>query len=184
MTNTPEIISNPFTLAMVRGTGLTRQHPVFIRRAVRAVITKNDRYLMVFSEKEGDYKFPGGGVLPGEGHRQALARELLEETGCMLHRLVALMGTTIELDFLRGSETSVFRMISFYYMCELADRQVALSLDPYEKELGYTPRWVSPHDALKQNEVLGQQVGSEPLFWLARETAVLRTLIASGLQSP
>lgn len=181
MTNLPGTTINPFTLALIRGTGLTRQHPVFIRRAVRAVVTKDGQYLMIFSEKERDYKFPGGGVLPGEGHNQALKRELLEETGYTLQRFITLLGTTIELDFLRESETSVFRMISFYYLCELLDGQVALSLDPYEKELGYTPRWITPRDALHHNEELRQQLGSEQLFWLARETAVLHRLIESGL---
>jgi 8-oxo-dGTP pyrophosphatase MutT (NUDIX family) len=171
----------PFSLAMVRESGQTRQHPAYLRRAVRAVVVKNGQYLMTFSETEGDYKFPGGGVQPGESHRLALKREILEETGYSLKQIKTLLGTCIELDFLKWAETSVFRMISFYYLCELSDGQVSLSLDPYENELGFTPRWVAPRDALQNNEVLIQQPGAQPLFWLARECAVLRVLIAAGV---
>jgi 8-oxo-dGTP pyrophosphatase MutT (NUDIX family) len=173
--------SPPFTLALVRGSGQSRRHPDYLRRAVRAVVLKDGRCLMTYSAHEGDYKFPGGGVLPAESHRQALARELLEETGYTLRQVKTILGTAIELDFSEGENTSVFRMISFYYLCEIHDEQGPLSLDPYEEELGFTPRWVMLRNTLQNNEQLARQGSSDQLFWLARETAVLRKLIESGL---
>jgi ADP-ribose pyrophosphatase YjhB (NUDIX family) len=177
----PESSPPPFSLALVRESGQTRQHPAYLRRAVRAVVIKNGHYLMIFSGTEGDYKFPGGGVQPGELHRLALSRELQEETGYSLSQVKTLLGTVIELDFPDGADTSVFRMISFYYLCSMHERQGALSLDPYEKDLGFTPCWVTPRDALRNNENLWHQPGSQALFWLARECAVLRVLIAAGI---
>ena len=39
--------------------------PVFQRSAVRAVIVKEKKILLVKSKKEGFYKFPGGGMEKG-----------------------------------------------------------------------------------------------------------------------
>lgn len=58
-----------------------------LRRAVRGLILRDDRILMVYSEVNGDYKFPGGGVEEGESDSDALARELSEECGYRLVRL-------------------------------------------------------------------------------------------------
>jgi len=55
--------------------------PRFLREAVRAIIFSNGKIAMVKSEKEGYYKFPGGGIKNGETHEEALIRETLEETG-------------------------------------------------------------------------------------------------------
>ena len=38
------------------------------RNAVRAVIRKDNLIALVKSKKEGFYKFPGGGIEPGEEH--------------------------------------------------------------------------------------------------------------------
>lgn len=176
-----EFSLEPFSLALVRDSGQPRHHPTYLRRAMRAVVVKEGRYLMTYSEVEGDYKFPGGGVHPGESHQQALARELLEETGHTLKQIKALLGTTIELDFPEGAHSSIFRMISFYYLCELQNGQAPLNLDAYERELGFAPRWVTPGDALHNNETLMSQPDSRQLFWIARESAVLRELINAGV---
>lgn len=171
---------NIFSLSMVRLTGMSRQHTECTRRAVRAVVMKDSLCLMIYSTKEGDYKFPGGGILPGEGHKQALAREMLEETGFALSQTIELLGTALELDFSRFSHTCVFRMVSFYYRCNVGDGQSPLSLEPYEAELGYVTRWIPLREALLNNEKLEKQAGSQRILWLARETAILRVLIDSG----
>ena len=56
----------------------------FTRRAVRAVIIKNNRIALVKCEKEGYYKFPGGGIKNGESHLETLIRETSEETGLQI----------------------------------------------------------------------------------------------------
>ena len=56
---------------------------IHIRRpSARAVIRVEDgRLAMVYSRKYQYYKFPGGGIRNGEDNTEALAREVLEETG-------------------------------------------------------------------------------------------------------
>ena len=53
----------------------------FERNAVRAIIFKNNKIAMVKSDKEGYYKFPGGGMEKDESKIDTLIRETIEETG-------------------------------------------------------------------------------------------------------
>lgn len=46
--------------------------PVFTREAARAVILRNGKIAMLKSRTEGFYKFPGGGIEPGESHLDTL----------------------------------------------------------------------------------------------------------------
>lgn len=172
----PLVYAHPFTLALIRRRGQTRHQHDFLRHAVRAIVRENGRLLMVHSTSAGDYKFPGGGLHTGEKHAVALARELREEAGRSLKRIVTLLGTTIELDISPEENCTAFRMISFYYLCELAPGILPLALDEYEKALGYTPAWITLEHALKNNEQIRRQTGIEEPFWLSREIAVLHAL--------
>jgi len=55
-------------------------HPLHIL-AVAGLVRKDDKVLLVYSEKKQDWEFPGGQVEEGETVTQALQREILEETG-------------------------------------------------------------------------------------------------------
>lgn len=69
---------------------------VIERRAVRAVVSRHGRLLMVHSTVGGDYTFPGGGIRPGESDEQALAREVLEECGHRIASFGAQLGVVVE----------------------------------------------------------------------------------------
>lgn len=51
---------------------------IYYREAVRGIIMKGSEILLIYSEKNGDYKLPGGGIEEGETHKQALIREVQE----------------------------------------------------------------------------------------------------------
>ena len=97
---------------------------------------------MVHSRIAGDYKFPGGGLEPGESPQQALVREVSEECG----RTVTRVGDVIVLavEHRRAREPGAFfRMESTYHPCDVADEVHAQSLDAYEQELAFEPVWIT-----------------------------------------
>lgn len=154
---------------------------VITRTAVRAVIRDGGRLLLIRSGKVGDYKFPGGGLEDGETETEALAREVLEESG---HRVVAVGGALLRIEELgpaRESPRAAFRMLSTYYACSVGGGAGAQRLDDYERELGFAAAWIEAGRALEANRQLLAAGGGAPPPWLGRETLALETLIAAGL---
>lgn len=173
--------NKPFFIKIMRHPELKLEGLPSLRHAVRAVIIKDGKLLMVHSKINGDYKFPGGGVKDGESHTQALCRELREETGSTLCGISRLVGVTLEYDLTERHGYGYFKMFSFYYQCTVNDQFQSTRLDPYEVELGFTPAWVYCHDALKINETLAASVNPNLSGWLKRETAVL-SILQNGLE--
>lgn len=165
----------PFALAFIRTTGEIRPTGAQIRRAVRAVVYRSDRFLLVHSTVNGDYKFPGGGVNLHECSRAALSRELREETGYQLKAVTSLLGVTVELD-IPASTAQPFRTVSFYYQCEIDPRSMPTNPDAYERDLGFHPVWTTLEEALANNLDILDTAMENKIFWLPRETAVLREL--------
>ena len=50
----------------------------FVRNSARSIIIRDGRVAMVHSLKYDDYKFPGGGIHPGEAPVDAMIRETRE----------------------------------------------------------------------------------------------------------
>lgn len=147
---------------------------VIERLAVRAVAFRGAKLLMIHARGPGDYKFPGGGVEAGESAIEALARELREETG---HELAVPGALALRVEERRPAKEAgaVFRMISDYYLCDVADGPAGRqSLDAYEARLGFAPAWVDPVEALAANEAL--VAGGDASPWIRREIFALRRL--------
>ncbi|MFF0340799.1 NUDIX domain-containing protein [Kribbella sp. NPDC004875] len=144
------------------------------RTAARGVLLRDDELLLLAS-RHGDYKFPGGGVEPGESLADALVREFREECGYAGIVVGAELGTTREETPAIEPEYDVFGMTSHYFSCTGGAPAGEPVLDAYEAELELTPTWVSLSDALAANRrVLASGVGV--MRWLAREIAVLEWL--------
>ena len=149
------------------------------RTAVRAIILRGTKLLMIHSTNVGDYKFPGGGVAEGESHAQVLQREVQEECGASLACLGAEMGAVIEYDHAMEPDYDTFKMTSHYYRCEVDDGFGRQTLDDYEQELGFQPVWIEIHDAIQLNKAL---LASDTMpEWLRREIFVLEYLEQSLL---
>ena len=92
---------------------------VFTREAVRAIILKDGLIALVRSDREGYYKFPGGGIEKGETHLQTLTRETFEETGLRVDPAsVKEFGTVIERRRSIFGEKEIFEQRSYYYYAD------------------------------------------------------------------
>ena len=145
------------------------------REAVRGIIIKENKILMVYS-KNKDYKFPGGGIKKDEGHMEALKREVVEETGYVCSKINEQVGIVTEKSRDRYVNDRIFKMISYYYVAEVSNIRKTQKLDPYEAKLEFKPEWVNIEDAIANNEKI-IKLGITPIAnWIFRETYVLKEI--------
>jgi len=148
------------------------------RAAVRSICVEDRQVLMVHSTKTGDYKFPGGGIQPGESHARALQREIREEIGMELTAILRPFGKVIEYDSPAEGEYDLFQMTSYYYWCNVDPITGGQELDPYEAELGFTPVWMDINSAIQSNRSLLEEKGRSLPRWVRREVFILELLEA------
>jgi 8-oxo-dGTP pyrophosphatase MutT (NUDIX family) len=146
---------------------------VLVRHAVRAVIRDGDPLLMVHSAVAGDYKFPGGGVEPGESALQAIIREVSEECGRTVTHVGEVLLRVVE-HRLALEPGRTLRMESTYYPCAVGEAVHDQRLDDYEHELAFAPAWVDPDEAIAINQRVLASGAAQT--WVTRETEVLRAL--------
>jgi len=98
-----------------------------IRNAVRAVIVRNDR-LLLLQKSGGDrgerYALPGGAQDLGETLAQALNRECLEEIGTAVE-ILALMNVADHFKTRETDPPSTRHMVEFLFRCNVPDDYLA-----------------------------------------------------------
>lgn len=145
------------------------------REAVRAVIIKDNKILMVHS-KNRDYKFPGGGIKKNEDQIEALKREIEEETGYICTKVNDQIGIITEKSKDKYVNNRIFKMISYYYFAEVSDVKKEQKLDAYEAMLEFKPIWIPLEEAINNNETIINS-GMEPIAnWINRETYALNEI--------
>jgi 8-oxo-dGTP pyrophosphatase MutT (NUDIX family) len=146
-----------------------------LRNAARAVIINKNKILMVRLGKTKEYKFPGGGIEENETTEEALKREVLEEAGCNVTKIVEKIGMMIEFGIAEEDRNSIFKMVSAYYAVKIDDNQFDQKLDKYEEDLEFIPCWTKIEKAYKTNKgIIDNGYASTP--WIRRETRVLEIL--------
>lgn len=151
--------------------------PKFERPSVRGIIIRNGKIAMVHSLKYDYYKFPGGGLEPGESNQEALIREVKEESG-----LTVIPESVKEYGLVRrieaGKEGEIFYQENLYYLCDTEPEAALQDLDDYEAEENFTPEWVAPEDAISANRKSDH--GPKSRIMIEREAKVLEILIEEG----
>lgn len=147
-----------------------------IRPSVRGIIIQGGKILMVHSIKYDYYKFPGGGIEPGETLEAALYREVAEESGmAVLPESVREYGLVHRIQ--KGEREDVFIQDNYYYLCNVS-KTVGQHLDDYEAEERFTPEFVDPEQAVHTNRFADH--GFKDQIMLERETLVLERLMDEG----
>lgn len=151
----------------------------FIRPSARCIAIENGRVAMVHSLKYDYYKFPGGGMEPGEDPLDALLRETAEEAGRRI-----LPDSIVEYGLVRRAQkseypdTEYFVQDNYYYLCRLSSEPMNQRLDDYEAEERFTLEYVTPEQAIAVNRT--HDHGPKDQQMLEREARVLELLRAEG----
>ena len=150
---------------------------VFRRTAVRGIIRKDGKFLIIHSMKYGDYKFPGGGKHDDEALVDTLVREVREETGYLVRPETAIPYMKV-MERRKGDPDDMLEMTSWYYLCDVEAEQGDRNLDDYEEEYDYRVQWMSLGEAIVENERV-RELDAVP--WVVRENEVMKQILEDNL---
>lgn len=123
-----------------------------LRPAIRAIVIKKGKILLLHTERYQDYSLPGGGVSQGESLQQALIRELFEETGAQNVTNVMPYGLIREFRENVKQTNQIIEMLSYCFTCDVGDQLQEQSLEDYELANGMTVHWVDIEQAIAYNK--------------------------------
>ena len=150
---------------------------VRIRPSVRGIIIRDGRIALVHSLLYDYFKFPGGGLEPGESPEEALIREVREEAGLtVIPETIRPYGRVRRLD---SYDRKKFVQDSDYYICDAELEPVAQKLDEYENRECFTPEWVTWREAVFINR--SRPHGPKSPVMVERESRTLELLHTEGL---
>lgn len=151
--------------------------PKFIRPSVRGIIRRNGTVAMVHSLKYNYYKFPGGGMEPGESLQETLIRETREEAGLsVIPETIQEYGWVHRVQ--KGEKGDMLIQENYYFLCEVRQEHLSQALDDYEAEERFTLEYVAPSTAISVNRTPDH--GPKDQIMLEREARVLECLMAEG----
>jgi len=157
--------------------GCTRS---FTRDSARSIIIRNGKIAMIHSLKYDYYKFPGGGIEPGESNIDALIRETAEETGMnVIPDSIREYGYVHRTQKSTVVEDECFIQDNYYYLCDVDEGIRPQKLDDYESDELFTLEYVMPEAAILSNRT--KDHGPKDPVMLEREARILEMLLSDGL---
>ena len=157
--------------------------PRFVRPSVRAIIRRGGEIAMVHSLKFDYYKFPGGGMEPGQDQIETLLRETREETGLqVLPETVRSYGRVYRAQ--NSGRGDVLIQENYYYLCEASEEVTTRNLDDYELEEAFTLEFVTAQHAVETNRRAVSGILAEDPIYAAmawREMRVLQMLAEENM---
>ena len=124
----------------------------FRRPSARAIIFNGDKIALVYATNEKYYKFPGGGIRDDEDRKQALIREVKEESGLVvIPESITEYGSVLRRQRSDRDGDTVFEQENYYYLCRTENVAGSQNLDEYEKEAGFKLVYADIDEAIKVN---------------------------------
>lgn len=154
----------------------TREGRVLRRHAARGIVLREDRILLLFTERYNDFSLPGGGLDEGEDIAAGLVRELEEETGAQDVQVKEHYGFIEEYRPYWKPDYDLMHMTSHFFVCDVAPELAAVRMESYEIANGMRPMWVPVAEAKRHNrEVMARQETSMGQS-IQRETYMLERI--------
>jgi ADP-ribose pyrophosphatase YjhB (NUDIX family) len=122
------------------------------RLATRAIVIKNKKILLMYTDRYHDYSLPGGGLDENEAIEAGCLRELREETGARGAKVVRKFGIYEEYNPNFKEISKVIHQISYCFICSIEDGLDEPSLESYEIANGMKALWVNIDEAIEFNE--------------------------------
>ncbi|MBE0486143.1 NUDIX domain-containing protein [Marinobacter sp.] len=163
---------------------VSREGRVLRRHAARGIVLREEKILLLFTERYNDFSLPGGGIDEGEDITIALARELEEETGARDVRVKQHYGFIEEYRPHWKPEYDLMHMTSHFFVCDVAAKLAEVRMESYEIANGMKPVWVSVDEAMQHNrQVMARQETSMGQS-IQRETFMLEKISRELLPQP
>ena len=151
----------------------------YVRPSARCINIKDGKVAMVHSRMYDYYKFPGGGIEPGETKEEAVIRETLEEAGLVvIPESVKEYGLVHRIQSYSKRGCDLFIQDNYYYLCDVQEEPGEQSLDLYEQEEGFTFEYADPDKVIETNRK--KDHGPKDQNMLEREARVLELLKEEG----
>lgn len=162
----------------------TRKGNILRRHAARGIVLREDKILLLFTERYNDFSLPGGGVDDGEEITVALQRELEEETGAREVHVKEHYGFIEEYRPHWRPEYDLMHMTSHFFLCDVAEELADVRMESYEIANGMKPVWVSASEATSHNRQVMERQEKTMGQSIQRETFMLETISRELLLQP
>lgn len=144
------------------------------RQATRGIIIRDDKILLLYTQRYDDFSFPGGGIDEGEDPQQALVRELSEETGAKGVQIIAPFGKVTEYLPTWKEGWDLMFQTSYWYHCQTSEIFGQANLEHYEIANGMSAEWVCIEEAIRHNQSIINRQPTTMGLTIERETLVLK----------
>ena len=151
---------------------------IYKRPSSRAIIIKDGKIALVYSNKYNYYKFPGGGINESENKIDALVREVKEEVGLtVIEKSIKAYGKVVRIQ--KYTSNQIFYQENYYYLCDVDNDLGQQNLDQYELEEEFILKFVDPKIAILTN--YNHQDNLFRKTMIDRDAKVLELLIKEGI---
>ncbi len=143
-----------------------------LRYAARAVLKDEfGKVALMYAGQRQYYKLPGGGIDDGEKISEAMARELMEETGCKAE-VIGEIGIVEE-----WRDYDELHQISYAFTATKTEQVGDPDFTQSELDEGFEVRWIdSLNEAMQLVEAHSSHENVEVRFMAQRDAAILRAV--------